>query len=79
MLRYRQLSESITVLDKEKEKLKEEIKLWMSTNGVSTAKVEHLIAKLNPLDMKEKIIPAHTELRLNVYPIKPSKTQHSAA
>ncbi|MCI0618650.1 hypothetical protein L0244_37205 [bacterium] len=78
VLRYRQLSESISALDKEKEQLKEEIKLWMSTNSVSMAKVEHLIAKLNHLQMKEKIIPAHTELRLNVYPMKSSKPQRSA-
>ncbi len=71
--RYYDLKEMISPLDKERETLKEEIKVWMRGQNVSSAKVRDLCVQLKKYDRKEKIIPPHPELHLNVNPIKVPK------
>jgi hypothetical protein len=71
--RYHELKEMISPLDKEKETLKEEIKVWMLGQNISAARVNDLDVQLKKYDRKENTTPAHPELRLNVDPIKVPK------
>jgi hypothetical protein len=69
VLRYHELKEIISPLEKEKENLKEDIKVWMRGENMISAKVNNLLVQLKKYDRGEKIIPAHPELHLNVNPI----------
>lgn len=77
--RYHDLKEMISPLDKEKETLKEEIKVWMRGQNLSSAKVNDLLVQLKKYDRSGKTTPAHPELHLNVNPIKVPRTTKKKA
>jgi hypothetical protein len=77
VLRYHELKEIVSPLEKEKENLKEEIKVWMRGENIISANVNDLHVQLKKYDRQEKIIPAHPELHLNVNPIKTQSGRRS--
>lgn len=73
--RYHELKVTISPLEKEKETLKEEIKVWMRGENLSSAKVKDLHVELKKREREGK----NPELHLNVNPIRIPGTKKKAS